>query len=265
MKKYNGELIFHQRDGMGDVEVVDGPQLRTLHFGTPVIQSSMYIHDPFALEMEYNRVMMLSLLFNPSPQAALFLGLGGGSKPKFLWKHFPACHVDAVEYNPAVIDVCYRYFGLPHDARLTIYPDEAFHFLHGQNPRQYDFIYLDLYVDSGMSTTVGENHFFEACFDRLAPGGLLVWNLWRTSAKELIEQSVGNLARLFAKNMLILTVQESLNFVVFAFKPPVPALSLQDAIKRVEALSKHTGTDFATLFASLNYFQGLGFLFQEWE
>lgn len=264
MKKYNGELLFQISNELGTVEVVDGPQLRTLHFGNSIIQSSMYRCDPYALEMEYCQVILLSLLFNPFPQKALFLGLGGGSQPKFLWKYFPSCLIDCVEYNPLVIDVCYRFFELPQDTRLTIHCEEAFQFLKQHQQQLYDFIFIDLYVEEGMSKTMGDPDFFKACFYCLREGGVLVWNLWRTSAQELIEQSVHHLTTYFGRNLLILTVQESLNFIVYAFKPPVPILRLQEAYSRLESLSQKTGMDFVKLFSNLNQFQGCGFLFQDW-
>jgi spermidine synthase len=264
MKKYDGKLIFHQRNQLGDIEVVDGPLLRTLHFGTPVVQSSMYLDDPFALEMEYNRVMMLGLLFNPNPQKALFLGLGGGSKSKFLWKYFTECHVDAVEYNPLVIDVCTRYFDVPRDDRFAIYAEEATVFLSRSLEPQYNFIFIDLYIDSGMSEAVGENDFFEACFNQLKEGGVLVWNLWRSSPKELIESSVGNLAHFFGQDLLILPIQESLNYILMAFKKPTPTDSLKVITHQAEKLTRKTGMDFVKTLSDLNHFQGHGFLFQDW-
>ena len=88
MEKYDGTLIFEGKDRFGPVEVVDGPLLRTMHFGTPTIQSSMYLNDPIALEMEYNKVMMLGLVFNPNPESALFLGLGGDPSQNFCGSTF---------------------------------------------------------------------------------------------------------------------------------------------------------------------------------
>lgn len=263
MKKYDGKLIFSQRNQLGDVEVVDGPLLRTLHFGTPVIQSSMYLDNPFALEMEYNRVMMLSLLFNPNPQKVLFLGLGGGSKSKFLWKYFPRCQVDAVEFNPLVIDVCTHYFAVPIDHRLTIYAEEANVFLSRPSQQSYDVIFIDLYIESGMSKSVGEQSFFEACFDHLKNGGVLVWNLWRTSPQELIESSVSKLAHRFGQNLLILPIQESLNFIFLAFKNPIPNYSLKDLTAQATDLSHKTKMDFSKTLSDLHYLQGYGSLFQQ--
>jgi spermidine synthase len=265
MKKYSGELIFHRYNKEEKVEVVDGPLLRTLHFGTPTIQSSMFLTDPFALEMEYNRVMMLSLVFNTAPENALFLGLGGGAKAKFLWKYFPMCQIESVEYSASVIDVAHRYFAVPHHKRLIVHEEEAFKFLKKRNKQLYDLIFIDLYIDSGMSKSVGFQDFFNLCYQKLKAGGILVWNMWRTSAKELIEQSVGNLSRAFGQNLLILPIQESLNFIIYAFKSPFPTFSFPDILSCATALTTSTGMDFVKTLSDVKYFKGYGHFFQDWE
>ena len=43
---------------------------RSLHFSEQVIQSSMSLLNPDALELEYTRMMMGFLLFNPEPTAS---------------------------------------------------------------------------------------------------------------------------------------------------------------------------------------------------
>jgi spermidine synthase len=79
MKKYGGTLLFQASDAHGSAEVVEDKNLRHLHLGTSVQQSSMFLNDPYALEMEYTQKMAASVLLFPNPQSALFLGLGGGS------------------------------------------------------------------------------------------------------------------------------------------------------------------------------------------
>lgn len=257
MKKYEGNLVFESENWLGKVEVIDNGSLRSLHFGTPVMQSSMFLHDPFVVEMEYNRVMLLALLFDPSPRQVLFLGLGGGSKQKFLWKHFPECYIEAVEYNPLVIDVCQRFFHVPSNDRLKLHEEDALQYIQKPSSCSWDLIFVDLYVGSGMSPAVTEHDFFSACFERLKWGGVLVWNVWRSSSTEMIEASVGNLARSFGKHILILPVQESLNYVILAFKPPLP--TLEHVMEQAEKLTAETGMDFVKTLQDVNMFKGHGY------
>ena len=46
-----------------EVSVSDDGEVRHLHLGTPWIQGSMRVDDPFALELEYVQRMMAWLLF----------------------------------------------------------------------------------------------------------------------------------------------------------------------------------------------------------
>ena len=41
-------------------------------------------------------------------QRMLFIGLGGGSAPKRIWRDFPALELDVVELDPEVVDVAYE-------------------------------------------------------------------------------------------------------------------------------------------------------------
>ena len=71
------------------VEVSEQDGIRSMHLGSDTVQSSMRLDDPSALVLSYTRAMMAFLLFRPRPAHLLMLGLGGGSLPKFVYKHFP--------------------------------------------------------------------------------------------------------------------------------------------------------------------------------
>lgn len=257
MKKYNGNLIFEGEDAFGKVEVVDGATIRTLHFGTPTEQSSMFIAKPFDIEMEYVRTMALGMLFRPDAKIALCLGMGGGTLPKFIWQRFPQCEVTVVELSPLVVEVAERFFHVPQDPRLKIVTDDALHFL--QSPVQEDdLIFVDLYVSGGIAPAVADQHFFRLCDERLKPGGLLVWNMWRSASKDLLESCLKNLCAIFQRNLLILPNQESSNFIIIAFKEPIQLYTRE----RIEAEAKKLELEKALV--QLNFFKGYGYLFQDW-
>ena len=148
MLKYNSTLIYEGKDDYGPVEVVEKDGLRSMHFGTQNKQSEMSLSDPYALTVEYTRLMSMALLFQSAPKSALFLGLGGGSLPKFIWKYFPRCLLHAVERSPLVVDLCYRYFALRRSPRLHVHVFDAFDFLKScDNP--FDLIFIDLFQSDG--------------------------------------------------------------------------------------------------------------------
>ena len=257
MERYGGTVVFESDDLYGPVEVIDSGNIRSLHFGTAVSQSSMFLDDPFRLEMEYNRVMMAGLLFEPQPKRVLFLGLGGGAKPKFIWKFFPQSLVEVVELSPLVIETCHKYFSLPHDPRLIIQNQDALAFLKLSHPEKFDMIFIDLYVGSGISPVVADLHFFEYCKKLMTPKGLLLWNMWTSSKKETIDMTLGHLGMTFGNHFLVMPNQESSNYVILTFNEENPKYSLRQLIKTGNLLKESTNLDFPQLIKNLNHFVGL--------
>src|SRR3989344_5613259 len=101
-----------------EVSVSDDGEVRHLHLGTPWIQGSMRVAEPFELELEYVQRMMAWLLFADLPQVskghAMQLGLGAGAITKFCHKKLRIC-TTAIELNPQVLAVCRQWFKLPPD------------------------------------------------------------------------------------------------------------------------------------------------------
>jgi spermidine synthase len=248
MFKYHGELIFEGHDPYTSVEVVKAGGLYTLHFGTAVAQSSMFLEDPYKVEMEYNQVMLLSLIYNPSPVKMLFLGLGAGAKQKIFWKHFES-QIHTVEISPLVIDVGSRFFEIPKDSRMKIFQEDALQFLQNTEENSYDFIFVDLYDEQGMSPIVAEAPFFQHCRRIIHPQGVLVWNLWRSTQKYVMDNSIFHLAESFGQNYRFLKVEESLNYIVVAFADPNFKMEFNVLQSHAEALTRKTGLDFLSLLS----------------
>lgn len=252
MRRYEGNLIFEGKDDCGTVEVVDTRTLRTLHFGTPTIQSSMYLDDPIALEMEYLRKMALALVFNPQPQRVLCLGMGGGCLPKFFWTYYPDCQIDAVDFSPLVIEVSYRFFQLPRDPRLRVYPEEALQFLMSTS-ETYDFIFADLFVSDGISPVIAHPSFFEACKLRLQDHGLLVWNMWTSTARETQERTLEQLGRCFGNQMILVPNQESANYILMLFNGGAPVQALKNIKSNAQEILRHTGLNCPEMLKEMRF------------
>ena len=157
MQRFGGELIYHGRDEHGAIEVVDAHGVRSLHFGTAPRQSSQSLHHPNRPELPYVRAMLSALLFIGEPQTVLLIGLGGGSLAKFVLAQFPQCQVDAIERQPAVVEIAHNYFGLPRDTRLSILVGEATERVQNlavQRPGYYDLILIDAYDHVGLDPSI---------------------------------------------------------------------------------------------------------------
>ena len=68
--------------------VVDDDDSRYLRFDNS-FQSGMWLSDPYRTRFLYTDYLDLGLAHRPSAKNVLFIGLGGGSAPKRMWRDFP--------------------------------------------------------------------------------------------------------------------------------------------------------------------------------
>lgn len=252
MYKYGGLLIHQSRDEHGILEVVDNGYQYSLHFGTEPRQSSMDRNDPYYLTLSYTRAMLAALLFQHTPRRILLIGLGGGSLAKFLWQHYPGCHIDAVELRPAVHDIARSFFRLPQDARLQVHLADARNFLQCADGTysDYDLILLDAFTADGVAQDTAGLMFFAACRERLSGSGVLAANLWAEDLLKL-ENILADLSDTFDRRLLRLPVDGKGNVIALAVqhdKPRQVLLQLEDTAK---ALQKNLGIEMISFLKQL--------------
>jgi spermidine synthase len=105
----------------------------------------------------------------------LFIGLGGGSSPKRLWRDFPDLRLQGVELDPVVVDVAYRFFDLPRDPRLQIEVDDGRRYL-DRNEQRWDAILIDAFFADAIPFHLFTSEFLELARSRLNPGGVILTN-----------------------------------------------------------------------------------------
>lgn len=252
MRKYGGVLIHESSDEMGPLEIVEDGVTRSLHFGSEPKQSSMDINDPYRLALLYSRAMVASLLFNAAPQRALLIGLGGGSLAKFLFRHFPACRIDVVEYRESVHRLARSHFRLPDDPRLRVHIADAGEFVRRTDTdfHDYDLIMVDAFTGGGIAhSTVGLS-FFDYCRRRLSATGVLTTNLWSSDTVRL-EEILQDIGDTFDGRMLRLPVAGKANMIALATQQGAPRRELRRLAERARELQAQTGVEFAVLLNQL--------------
>ena len=90
----------------------------SLHFNRCEVQSAMYKHAPDELVLSYTRTMMSFLVFNKQPRHVGMIGLGGGSMPKYCYRHLPDTTISVAEINPEVIALRDRFLVPKDDHRF---------------------------------------------------------------------------------------------------------------------------------------------------
>ena len=188
-----------------EVSVSDDGEVRHLHLGTPWIQGSMRVDEPFALELEYVQRMMAWLLFvepaSVGKRHAMQLGLGAGAITKFCHKKLRLC-ATAIELNPQVLAVCRQWFKLPPDGpKLRVVLADAAQEI--QNPMwlgTVDALAVDLYDHDAAAPVLDSPDFYADCRALLSEDGSMTVNLFGRSSS--YEKSLQSMASAFGEDAL---------------------------------------------------------------
>lgn len=208
---------------------------RSLHFDHRTVQSSMSMSDPLRLEFDYIRVMMGFLLFNPKPKIIDMIGLGGGSLAKYCFYELPSSFITAVEISREVIAFRSRFFIPEDNRRLTVLWEDGAEYIR-QSKRQADVLLVDGFDANGQPPQLCAQGFYNDCYEHLAPGGILVVNLW-----EKHRLCIGRIRNTFGRDLVVIHTERGENRAVFAMKRGSRALSPDyDAVVRTHG-DRHAG------------------------
>jgi spermidine synthase len=229
------------------VAVSDQYGYRTLHVGGEAIQSTMRLSDPWALALDYTRCMMAFLLFHPEPKAALMLGLGGGSLPKFFHKHLRKTRIDIVELDPRIVAVSRAQFALPaDDARLSVEIGDGAQAL---APECCDVLVVDAYHDEEHVQELASQAFYDAAFLALGERGAMVVNFMDDD--RLFDQYLRRVESAFGGMVVAMRALYDPNIIVFALKG-LPARISWDLLRaRAGQLEGRLGLPFPRYLSRL--------------
>ena len=216
--------------------------VRTLHIGSDTVQSAMRLACPNDLELSYTRSMMAFLLFMLLPKHVLLIGLGGGSLAKFIYHRLPHVRVKAVEVNPQVLTIARNYFHVPADEpRFEIVVGDGAEYI-ARADVAADVVIVDGYDSDAHAEELASPGFYEACRDRLNPGGMLVVNLW--GGDKLFTTLLRRIESTFPAGTLCLPAERPGNVIVFAFRDKPGPLEWSALAVRAKALEDELELEF---------------------
>jgi spermidine synthase len=155
--------------------VVDDGDSRYLRFDSS-FQSGMSLADPYATRFLYTDYLDLGIAHRPSTKNVLFIGLGGGSAPKRMFRDFPRLNLQVVELDTEVVKAAYRWFALPRDPRLRVDVDDGRRWLTRHDAR-WDMIVIDAFYADAIPFHLATYEFLQLVRERLEPGGVVVVNV----------------------------------------------------------------------------------------
>lgn len=131
--------------------------------------------------LEYARNMLTALAFCPQAESCLVLGLGGGSIPRMFLKARPQIEVEAVEIDPAVLELAEKYFDILALPRCSFYREDAVVFL-GHCTSRYGIVIVDTYLGEQFPDQCATREFVRSARKCLRDDGVLAVN-WLSGDK----------------------------------------------------------------------------------
>lgn len=213
----------------------------SLYFGAGATQSKMKINDPYRLMLGYTRTMMGFLVFNPYPAQITIIGLGGGSLPKYCYRHLPESQITVVEIRLEVIALRDRFQIPPNDERLTVLCEDGAEYMQ-RSLEPIDILMVDGFDESSQDPELGSQSFYDACYEALDANGVMVVNFFGTDTN--LNTYMSRIHQSFKGQLVVVEAEDSSNKIVFAGKGKAFRLSAKILKERVQQLEIQYPIDF---------------------
>lgn len=245
-------VLYEQVSRFGRIIVMqDHKGLRTLLFAPDgARQSVVKPGDPEHVELAYARYAFAGLALCDAPRRILVVGLGGGTLPGFLRRHYPEAAIDVAEIDADVVAVAKTYFGFAEDERMQVHVGDGRAFIESIRQPSYDVIFLDAFGAHSVPPHLTTQEFLQAVRRALLPGGVAVGNIWRRSQNPLHDAMVRTYAEVF-EQIFMLNVAGDVNVILLALPRPQP-MSRDELAQRARQISetKHFRFDLGELVNS---------------
>jgi spermidine synthase len=124
------------------------------------------------------------------PARIAILGNAAGTVARQYGRYWPRTEVHAVELDPELTDVGYRYFDMGSGRNLSVFDEDARPWLR-RAEGGYDLIVVDAYRQPYIPFYLATREFFELARDRLAPGGVVAVNVGHPEGSDELERVLG--------------------------------------------------------------------------
>lgn len=211
----------------------NGAPLHALHLDH-LVHSYADPDDPTFLEYEYLRVfhdVAAAMLRTRARPRFLFIGGGGYTLPRLLARSDAEMHV--VEIDPAVTRVARRFFGIPRNAPIRTFHEDArwFALRHARNGHEpYDAIFVDAFNDLSVPYHLTTREFALLLQRLVHPDGAVVVNVIDDYQRgRFLPSYLRTLQSVFGADAVRLVLESDADrtsarstFVVVASRAPVP-------------------------------------------
>ncbi len=125
----------------------------------------------------HEMITHVPMAVNPNIKKVLVIGAGDGGTVRELVRYDSIEHIDMVEIDKEVVDVCKEYFPKVasgfDDKRLDIHYADGLKFVRGKT-NEYDLIIVDSTDPFGPGESLFTKEFYGNCYDALTEQGILI-------------------------------------------------------------------------------------------
>lgn len=202
----------------------------SMHFDMNSIQSVMRKDNPEHLVLGYTRTIMGFLFFQPEPEHIVMIGLGGGALAKYCVKYLPNAHFTAVEINAQVIALRDK-FKIPADSeKFSVVCANGADYVSNRS-EDTDVLLVDGFDESGQPGKLCSAGFYDNCYAKLRPGGVMVVNLLASDLK--FGTYTSRIRDSFEDKVVVVDAEEHGNKIAFAYKGSDFPLSKETLLERI--------------------------------
>jgi spermidine synthase len=183
----------------------DGKPVRVLVLDR-LVHSYSSVDDPTQLVYGYEQLYAQLVRYRAGASgnlAALFIGGGGYTFPRYMEALYPDSAIDVIEIDPGVTQVAYDLLGLAADTKIRSFNEDARLFLERQPDQRYDLIMGDAFNDFSVPYHLTTREFNQRVRAWLDEGGLYLVNI--------IDGPSANFLRSYTR-----TLRETFNYVYLA-------------------------------------------------
>lgn len=217
----------------------------TMLFGVPApgepagMMTAVDEADPLRPVSPYVQNLFAAAFFCPGPKSAIAIGLGGGAFHRLFAAAFPESTLLTVELDETVVQLAIERMGFKPSAKMPVVVAEGRDFLRRARA-QWDWVVLDIYRGLLVPPQVRTVEFYRECAARVAPGGVLVTNLF--SFSKTLHDDLRTMREVFPQ---VLCFGGGGNTITCAVNEPVPDMrytmeffEVRGAILRLEQVRR---------------------------
>lgn len=184
------EVLYFKESEYSYIKVLQlesNPHHREMHLDA-LLHSKIDMQRPTNLQYSYEKMFaaITARLFSDEERVDnLMIGGGGYVFPRYMNAIYPGSRTDVVEIDPAVTEAARLAFGLPVDAPINFYHEDARVFVDrlrqqkqdGEPVSLYDVIYVDAFNHHAVPFQLTTLEFVNGVRDLLKPNGAYLVNL----------------------------------------------------------------------------------------